>query len=122
MKGLKVAEAPVSVALSFTSTAAASTSRFHVPPGDSLARLALDHFSEAISQLRKLARDHQVAILVGYVERNPANAMMPFNSAMLVDRSGHIALNYRKTHVWGDYEKRFFTRGEALAPIVELEA
>lgn len=45
----------------------------------------------------------------------------PFNSAILIDRLGQIAINYQKTHIWGPYEKRFFAPGEALAPVVEID-
>lgn len=31
-----------------------------------------------------------------------------------------MLLNYRKTHLWGEYEKDIFTPGDCLAPVIEI--
>lgn len=35
---------------------------------------------------------------------------------MFVDDMGQLLANYRKTHLWGDYEKKYFTPGNTLCP------
>lgn len=40
---------------------------------------------------------------------------------MLLDKEGKVLINYRKTHVWLDYENKYFEKGDKLSPVVELE-
>jgi len=64
----------------------------------------------AIEQLRQIARTVQIAMLVPYPEITDDDII--YNSAMLIDSTGQILLNYRKTHLWGHIEKEIFTPGE----------
>jgi len=65
----------------------------------------------------QIAREADIAIMYGYPERLDASV---YNSALLIDRQGQTRANYRKTHLYGSYEKRYFTPGDRLV-IAELE-
>ena len=65
----------------------------------------------------EIARKADIALLYGYSERSDACV---YNAALLIDRNGQARANYRKTHLYGSYEKRFFKPGDALI-IAELE-
>jgi len=54
-----------------------------------------------------------IAIAFGYPERAAAGI---YNSAMLLDRAGRQVANYRKTHLWGEYERSQFLPGEWTEP------
>jgi len=40
---------------------------------------------------------------------------------IFVDKNGKCLLNYRKTHLYGDYERSYFTPGNEMPPIVEFQ-
>lgn len=44
-----------------------------------------------------------------------------YNSAILIDKEGKTVLNYRKTHLWSEYELTRFSHGDCLPPVVEIE-
>jgi len=50
-----------------------------------------------------------------------SSGSLVYNSAMFVDKNGERLLNYRKTHLYGDYEHTYFCAGSSLSPIVEFE-
>lgn len=52
-----------------------------------------------------------VALAYGYAERAPDGV---YDSALVIDRSGRRVANYRKTHLWGDYERTQFRPGDSL--------
>jgi predicted amidohydrolase len=58
-----------------------------------------------------IAAGSQVSVLYGYPEREGRRI---YNSAQLIDGSGRSIANYRKTHLYGRWERRVFTPGEAL--------
>jgi len=65
----------------------------------------------------QIARKADIAILYGYPERLNDDV---YNSALLIDRNGNTRANYRKTHLYGGYKKRFFKPGDSLI-LAELE-
>ena len=64
-----------------------------------------------------IAHEADIALLYGYTERLNTDV---YNSALLVDRDGNTRANYRKTHLYGSYEKSCFKPGDSLL-IVALE-
>ena len=50
----------------------------------------------------EIARKADIALLYGYSERLGTDV---YNAALLIDRKGRARANYRKTHLYGSYEK-----------------
>lgn len=71
---------------------------------------------QASSRLGEIARAHGIGLLVGYSERLEAGFA---NSAIMLDADGRRLLNYRKMHLWGNYEEEVFTPG-VRGEVVEL--
>lgn len=70
----------------------------------------------AMQAVGEVARRCGLAILTGYPERVGA---VVYNAAALVDRSGARRLNYRKAHLFGDYERGAFAAGDGF-PVADL--
>ena len=77
-----------------------------------LAELAEPADGPAVQRLAAIARRAGIAILAGYAERD-GDAV--YNSAVLVDRDGSTAANYRKTHLFGHVDREAFTAGDGFA-------
>jgi predicted amidohydrolase len=65
----------------------------------------------------EIAGSADIAMLYGYSERYEADV---YNAALLIDRKGRARASYRKAHLYGSYEKKFFKPGNQLI-IAELE-
>ncbi len=65
----------------------------------------------AAASLRALAAETRVAIVCGFLERNPADARHPFNAALVIGADGGLAGVYRKTHLF-EREHEAFARGD----------
>lgn len=76
-----------------------------------LARLDLT------GMVREIARETGVAILAGLPE---AAGDVLYNSAILIDEHGTELLRYRKTHLFGDLDHRYFTPGDTLVATASL--
>ncbi|WP_328603110.1 carbon-nitrogen hydrolase family protein [Amycolatopsis sp. NBC_00345] len=59
-------------------------------------------------EIGALAAKHGVAIAYGYPERDGGRV---YNSVQLVDAGGARLANYRKTHLFGDLDRAWFTPG-----------
>jgi 5-aminopentanamidase len=69
-------------------------------------------------QIADIASRHSIAILYGFIELVGKHR---YNSVALVDDHGRSLLRYRKTHLWGDLDRRLFRAGEALAPVITYQ-
>jgi predicted amidohydrolase len=58
-----------------------------------------------------MAAGNRVAVLYGYPEREGRRI---YNSAQLIDAAGRPVANYRKTHLYGRWERGLFTPGDTL--------
>lgn len=77
--------------------------------------LSLDHADAALIRARAIARETGIALCLGYPER-AGDAVA--NSALLIDETGMILLNYRKVHLFGDLDRTMFSlRGDAF-PVI----
>ncbi len=85
--------------------------------GQTVEDLAQQAGGPACQQVSRTAREANIAILYGYPEKLDTGV---YNSALLIDRYGDTRANYRKTHLYGDYEKGCFQPGDTLL-IAELE-
>ncbi|MER7839514.1 carbon-nitrogen hydrolase family protein [Streptomyces sp. NPDC096040] len=84
--------------------------------GDDIARLAEPADGDCADSVAELAHRHGLAIAYGYPER-AGDAV--HNSAQLISADGTRLANYRKTHLFGGFERDHFTPGEQ--PVVQAE-
>ena len=67
------------------------------PTRDTIADVAEPIDGPSLTAVRNAAREARVAVAVGLAERDGSRF---FNTTLLVDERGEIALRYRKTHLW----------------------
>ncbi|MFF5304909.1 carbon-nitrogen hydrolase family protein [Streptomyces sp. NPDC013161] len=84
--------------------------------GDYVGRLAEPADGDSADAVAEIAGRHGLAVAYGYPERD-ADAV--YNSAQLISADGTRLANYRKTHLFGDFERAHFTPGEQ--PVVQAE-
>ncbi|MFF9627229.1 carbon-nitrogen hydrolase family protein [Streptomyces griseosporeus] len=84
--------------------------------GDDIARLAEPADGDAADAVAEIAGRHGLAVAYGYPERDGETV---FNSAQLISADGTRLANYRKTHLFGCFERDHFTPGEQ--PVVQAE-
>ncbi|MFG3499111.1 carbon-nitrogen hydrolase family protein [Streptomyces sp. NPDC047928] len=96
--------------------------------GSDIPRLAEPADGPSAEAVAAIAVRHGLAIAYGYPEREggtdteagTATAPAPvYNAAQLIGADGARLANYRKTHLFGDFEQRWFTPGER--PVVQAE-
>jgi predicted amidohydrolase len=91
--------------------------------GGGLARLAEPADGEAADAVAETAARHGLALAYGYPERaseEAAGAGGVFNSVQLVAADGTRLANYRKTHLYGGFERAHFTPGGRQVVQAEL--
>ncbi|WP_405946733.1 carbon-nitrogen hydrolase family protein [Streptomyces prunicolor] len=84
--------------------------------GDDIGRLAEPADGDSADAVAEIATRHGLALAYGYPERD-GDAV--YNSAQLISADGTRLANYRKTHLFGDFERAHFTPGEQ--PVVQAE-
>ncbi|MEU6353764.1 carbon-nitrogen hydrolase family protein [Streptomyces sp. NPDC047072] len=84
--------------------------------GDDIGRLAEPADGDSADAVAEIAERHGVAIAYGYPERSGETV---FNSVQLIAAVGTRLANYRKTHLFGCFERDHFTPGEQ--PVVQAE-
>ncbi|MER5539372.1 carbon-nitrogen hydrolase family protein [Streptomyces mirabilis] len=84
--------------------------------GDDIARLAEPADGDWADAIAEIATRHGVAVVYGYPERQGERV---YNSAQLVSADGTRLANYRKTHLFGCFERDHFTPGEQ--PVVQAD-
>ncbi|MFF8939817.1 carbon-nitrogen hydrolase family protein [Streptomyces paradoxus] len=84
--------------------------------GDAIGRLAEPADGDCADAVAEIATHHGLAIVYAYPERD-GDAV--FNSAQLISADGTRLANYRKTHLFGCFERDHFTPGDQ--PVVQAE-
>ena len=84
---------------------------------DDARSVAFARNGDVALELQGIARQHSIAIMYGFME---ADGDMRYNSVQLIDAKGQTQLHYRKTHLWGDLDRRLFRAGDTLAPVITL--
>jgi predicted amidohydrolase len=84
--------------------------------GDDIARLADPADGACADAIAEIATRHGVAVVYGYPAREGETV---YNSAQLISADGTRLANYRKTHLFGCFERDHFTPGEQ--PVVQAE-
>jgi predicted amidohydrolase len=68
---------------------------------------------EAVSRVKSLAAEHNVALICGMVEANPNGK--PFNTQFVVSKNGELLAHYRKNHLFTQSaEPAVYTPGDEL--------
>ncbi|MGW7268394.1 carbon-nitrogen hydrolase family protein [Streptomyces sp. NPDC054842] len=83
--------------------------------GDDIARLAEPADGACADAIAAIAARHGLAVAYGYPERDGERV---YNSVQLISADGPLA-NYRKTHLFGCFERDHFTPGDQ--PPVQAE-
>lgn len=84
--------------------------------GDDIARLAEPADGDSADAVADIAGRHGLAIAYGYPERHGDTV---HNSAQLISADGSRLANYRKTHLFGCFERDHFRPGGQ--PVVQAE-
>jgi predicted amidohydrolase len=84
--------------------------------GDDIARLAEPADGDSAGAVAEIAGRHGLAIAYGYPERHGETV---HNSAQLISADGGRLANYRKTHLFGCFERDHFEPGGQ--PVVQAE-
>ncbi|TJZ44158.1 carbon-nitrogen hydrolase family protein [Streptomyces piniterrae] len=88
--------------------------------GSGVGELAEPADGESADEVARIAADHGIAILYGYPERPAGDPGGPvYNSAQLIGPDGTRLANYRKTHLFGCFEREWFTPGDT--PVVQAQ-
>ncbi|GAA3158613.1 carbon-nitrogen hydrolase family protein [Streptomyces rameus] len=85
--------------------------------GDDIARLAEPADGDSADAIAETATRHGLAIAYGYPERDGGTV---YNSAQLISADGTRLANYRKTHLFGCFERDHFTPGGQQVVQAEL--
>ncbi|MFD5703950.1 carbon-nitrogen hydrolase family protein [Streptomyces lasiicapitis] len=86
--------------------------------GDDVPRLAEPADGEAADAIADIAARHGLAVAYGYPERAGEQV---FNAVQLIGPDGARLANYRKTHLFGGFERDHFTPGEKTVVQAELD-
>jgi predicted amidohydrolase len=84
--------------------------------GEAFPRLAAPAEGELVEQLSAIARDNGLAVIAGFAE---TKGEVTYNSALFTDGIGTNAV-YRKSHLYGDYERRWFRPEAPSSVLVKL--
>ncbi|MEV0092766.1 carbon-nitrogen hydrolase family protein [Streptomyces sp. NPDC050738] len=85
--------------------------------GGDVHRLAEPADGASAQAVAEIAVRHGLAVLYGYPER-AGEAV--HNAAQLIGPDGTVLLGYRKTHLFGGFERKWFTPGEQAVVQAEL--
>lgn len=85
--------------------------------GDDIGRLAEPADGDAADAIAESAARHGLAVAYGYPERDGERV---FNSVQMISADGTRLANYRKTHLFGCFERDHFTPGEQSVVQTEL--
>ncbi|WP_234187873.1 carbon-nitrogen hydrolase family protein [Shinella sp. NM-101] len=83
---------------------------------DALTRLASPATGDVPARLSAIAKDNKLAVVAGFAEQE---GTLIYNSALFTDGIGTNAV-YRKSHLYGDYERNVFRPGVPASVLVEL--
>ena len=84
--------------------------------GGDIVRLSEPADGDSADAVAEIASTHGLAIAYGYPERDGESV---FNSAQLLSADGDRLANYRKTHLFGCFERDHFTPGDV--PVVQAQ-
>ncbi|BDM68616.1 hydrolase [Streptomyces nigrescens] len=84
--------------------------------GADVPKLAEPADGPSAEAVARIAADHGLAIAYGFPERDGDTV---YNAVQLIDAGGERLATYRKTHLFGCFEREWFTPGDR--PVVQAE-
>ncbi|WP_329529442.1 carbon-nitrogen hydrolase family protein [Streptomyces sp. NBC_01462] len=72
--------------------------------------------TDLLSPAQWIARRHGIALVLGAPEYDGGAY---YNSAFFIDPTGAMLGRHRKTHLFGELDRRYFTPGDRLSPVVD---
>ncbi|WP_329348974.1 MULTISPECIES: carbon-nitrogen hydrolase family protein [unclassified Streptomyces] len=81
--------------------------------GDTVQDLA---HTDLLSPAQQIARHHAIALVLGAPEYDCGAY---YNSAFFIDPAGAVLGRHRKTHLFGELDRRYFTPGDRSSPVVD---
>ena len=85
---------------------------------DAAKRMAERQDGDAFDEIAAIAKRNKIAIVYGYIEQD---GDVMYNSTQIIDEAGHSIGHYRKTHLWGDLDRKLFQPGSTFAPLVNYK-
>jgi 5-aminopentanamidase len=82
--------------------------------GDRVRELAR---TDLLTPVRETARRNGLALVAGIPEHRDGSY---YNSAFFVDPTGKVLGHHRKTHLFGELDRRYFTAGDRLTSVVDF--
>jgi predicted amidohydrolase len=82
--------------------------------GDRVRHLAQ---CDLIGSARVIAAAHGIALIVGLPESDAIHTL--YNSAFFIDPGGAVLGRHRKTHLFGELDKKYFTAGADAVTVVD---
>jgi len=86
--------------------------------GEDILQQAEHRLGNSFSRIAKLAKELQVGVVYGYVE---LDGRRRYNSIQFIGKDGTSLGNYRKTHLYSDYERKLFTPSREFSPLILFE-
>ncbi|HEX7390088.1 MAG TPA: nitrilase-related carbon-nitrogen hydrolase, partial [Acidiphilium sp.] len=90
---------------------------YNVP--DHCVDLAEASNGPSATRIAGIAKENGIAIVYGYAERDPASGAV-YNSVQAIGPDGAFFANYRKTHLFSDFERGLYRPGDGFAPPFEF--
>jgi predicted amidohydrolase len=84
---------------------------------DRFPTLASPAYGALADRLSFIARRHRLTIVAGFAEASEGSI---YNSVLLTDGTGQTAV-YRKSHLYGPYERQWFSREEPCSVIATVD-
>lgn len=84
---------------------------------EAVRRLAEPIDGPSVGAARQIAGAERIGLVFGFPERDGDHV---YNTAIAIDTDGTVLASYRKTHLFGDVDRRQFSRGEAEPRIFEF--
>ncbi len=81
------------------------------PEKAEIGDVAMTVNAQPIQLLKAAAQQRRVALAFGFAEQDGGAF---YNTAVLLDREGRIALRYRKSHLWPHTDREVFAAGDAF--------
>ena len=94
----------------------ASITGYNIPLSSAKA-VALERDGATCDSLRSIAQQFGITLAYGYIERKDNDL---FNAVHVIDATGTSMSHYRKTHLWGDLDRKLFRAGDEFAPVFDF--